>query len=396
MRVEHFPRWKAYLGAGGEYDSGMMIVPAIGSPHQNDRRTMELKDTLRALQAIESEPCVSILLTTHRTHPDNAQDPINLKNLVAQAEERLLKDYDKRHVTSVLEHINKAVASMDHMSNLEGLALFANSDMAQVVKLNIPVTDRVILGRNFATRDLLRDLQGGSHYYILTVSGHQSRLIEAHRDQVLVEYGAQHVFPIENRQYNTHAAERSQSGVEENLMKEFCNRVDKAMKEVRAVQPLPVIVAGDVRSIEFMLSVVDDRSAYIGSITGSPDDQKGNELAAKAFVEVERIMAERRAKALELIAMAQSAGKLSDDIGDIRRAVKEGRGEALYIEQGYFQPARIDGDTIVLKDDPTEAGVIDDVIDELAEHTLKLGGQVVFLPPGSLEAYHKVCLVLRY
>lgn len=357
---------------------------------------MELKETLRALQAIESEPCVSILLTTHRTHPDNAQDPINLKNLVTQAEERLLKDYDKRHVVPVLEHINKAVAAVDHMSNLEGLALFANNDMAQVVKLNIPVTDRVIVDRNFATRDMLRDLQGGAHYYILTLSGHRSRLIEAFRDQVVVEYGSQHAFPIANRLYNTHAAERSQSGVEENLMKEFCNRVDKAMKEVRAVRSLPIILAGDERNIEFMLAVVDDRSAYIGSISGDPDELKGHELAAKAFVEVDRVMAERRAKALDLIATAQGAGKLSDDIGDIHRAVKEGRGETLYIEEGYFQPARIDGDTVTLSDDPTEAGVIDDVIDELAENTLRFGGQVVFLPTGSLEAYRRVCLVLRY
>jgi hypothetical protein len=357
---------------------------------------MQLKDTLRALQAIESDPCISILLTTHRTHPDNAQDPINLKNLVTQAEERLLKDYDKRQVTSVLEHINKAVADVDHMSNLEGLALFANNDMAQVVKLNIPVTDRVIVDRNFATRDLLRDLQGGAHYYILTVSGHKSRLIEAFRDQVVMEYGAQHVFPMENRMYTTHASHRTQSGVEENLMKEFCNRVDKAMKDVRAVQPLPIIVAGDERSIEFMLAVVDDRSAYIGSITGSPDELKGHELAAKAFEEVERVMAERRAKALELIASAQSAGRLSDDIGDIHRAVKEGRGDTLYIEEGYFQPARIDGDVIALKEDPAEEGVIDDVIDELAENTMRFGGHVVFLPPGSLEEYRRVCLVLRY
>jgi len=357
---------------------------------------MELKDTLRALQAIESDPCVSILLTTNRTHPANAQDPINLKNLVTQAEERLLKDYDKRHVVPVLEHINKAVAAVDHMSNLDGLAIFANNDMAQVVKLNIPVTDRVIVDRNFATRDMLRDLQGGAHYYILTLSGQKSRLIEAFRDQVVVEYGAQHVFPIENRQYNTHAAERTQSGVEENLMKEFCNRVDKAMKEVREVQALPVILAGDERSIEFMLAVADDRSVYIGSITGSPDELKGHELAAKASVEMERVMAERRAKALGVIGSAQSAGKLSDDIGDIFRAVNEGRGDTLYVEEGYFQPALIEGDTVTLKEDPTEAGVIDDVIDELAENTLKFGGHVVFLPKDSLKDYRKVCLVLRY
>lgn len=168
MLVTNSSNKKDYLGAGGKLDIGTVIVPTFAPPSfQNHRSTMELKDTLRALQAIESDPCVSILLTTNRTHPANAQDPINLKNLVTQAEERLLKDYDKRHVVPVLEHINKAVAEMDHMTNLEGLALFANNDMAQVVKLNIPVTDRVIVDRNFATRDMLRDLQGGAHYYIL-------------------------------------------------------------------------------------------------------------------------------------------------------------------------------------------------------------------------------------
>jgi len=357
---------------------------------------METRKALQAIKHIEADPCVSILLTTHRTHPENAQDPINLKNLVAQAEARLLKDYDKRHVSAVLDHINKAVAAMDHMTNLEGLALFANNDMAEVVKLNIPVTDRVIVDRNFATRDLLRDLQGGANYYILTVSGSKSRLIQAFRDRVIVEYGAQHTFPIENRMYSTHAAERTQSGVEENLMKEFCNRVDKAMKEVYALRPLPIIVAGDERAIQFLLAVADDRSAYIGSITGSPDELKAHELSEKAFKEVARVMAERRLRALEHIAKAQSGGRLMEDVGDIFRAVNAGRGDTLYVEEGYFQPARINGDQVTLTDDGTEAGVIDDVIDELAERTLGFGGHVVFLPPGSLEQYRRVCLTLRY
>jgi hypothetical protein len=357
---------------------------------------MELKKILQELKSIEADPCLSILLTTHRTHPENGQDPINLKNLVTQAEERLLGAYEKRHVWPLLEKLNEAVAAIDHQNNLDGLAVFANADLARVVKLPITVTDRVIVDHNFATRDLIRALQASEHYYILTLSGHQSRLIEAYRDKVVVEYGAQHTFPIENRFYSTHADQRAQAGTEENLMKEFCNRVDKAMQEVHASNPLPVILAGDERNVHFYREVADNPAWYMGHMTGSPDEQKAHELARQAFKEVERIIAARKEAAMDHIGKAQGAGKLMDDLGDIFRAVSEGRGDTLFVEQGHFQPAQIEGNTVTLKNDPKEPGVMDDVIDEIAEQTMKFGGQVLFLEPGSLDAHNRVCLSVRY
>ncbi len=357
---------------------------------------MELKNALRTLERLEGDPCVSILLKTHRTFPDNEQDQINLKNLVTSTEERLLKEYDKREVWPVIERIHAAVADIDHTNNLDGLALFAKADMAEVVKLNIPVTDRAIVARTFATRDLLRAMQSSAHYYVLTVSGHKSRLIEAHRDKVVKEYTHKEGFPLEDNLYNTHNAERSQAGVEENLMKEFCNRVDKEMKVMHAKTPLPVVLAGDERNTRFMMGVVDTPSMYIGSIAGSPDEQKAHVLVEKAFVVVERVMAERRLKALDDIEKAQGADRLMDDVGDIFRAAREGRGDTLYVEEGFFQPALVEGDTVTMKEDPTEAGVVDDIIDEIAEDILRHGGNVVFLPTGSLEKFRRICLTVRY
>jgi hypothetical protein len=53
--------------------------------------------TVQKLQALATEkntPCVSILLNTHRTHPDNVQDVILLKNLLKEAEERVLNEFE--------------------------------------------------------------------------------------------------------------------------------------------------------------------------------------------------------------------------------------------------------------------------------------------------------------
>lgn len=357
---------------------------------------MELKTTLKNLKQIEKNPCVSILLGTHRTHPDNAQDPINLKNLVTQAEERMLNEYEKREVWPIMERINAAIAGIDHNKNMEGLAVFGNADMAEVVQLPVTMTDRVIIDTNFATRDLMRALQSSAHYYILTLSGNQSRLIEGYRNEVVLEVGSKHGFPIENRFYNTHADQRSQAGVEENLLREFLNRLDKLMQAIHAIQPLPVILSGDERAVKHFLEVADRKEMYIGHITGSPDESKAHELTQKAYTEIERMRKERELTALEDIRKSQSAAKLLDDVGDIYRAANEGRADTLYVETGYFQPALIEGNIVTLKDDHKGEGVLNDIIDEIAEATLAAGGHVVFLPAGSLAEYRKVCLATRF
>ena len=295
-----------------------------------------------------------------------------------------------------MERINAAVAAIDHNKSLEGPALFANPGMAEVVQLPIAVTDRVILDRNFATRDLMRALQSSARYYILTRSGNQSRLIEGYRTEVVEEFGSKHGFPIENRFSNTHADQRSQAGVDSNLLREFLNSLDKLVQSIHAEEPLPVILSGDDRTVNHFLEIADRKGMYIGRITGSPDECKAHELTGKAFAEIERLRGERQLSALEDIRKSQGAGKLLDDVGDIYRAAHEGRADTLYVESGYYQPALIIDNIVTLKDAHSEPGVLDDIIDEIAETTMKFGGHVVLLPEGSLEEYRKVCLATRF
>jgi hypothetical protein len=47
------------------------------------------RQDIQAVQSISSYPSLTITLPTHRTTPDNQQDPIRVRNLVAQAKEQL-------------------------------------------------------------------------------------------------------------------------------------------------------------------------------------------------------------------------------------------------------------------------------------------------------------------
>ena len=51
---------------------------------------------LHQLKDVFSPGCVTLILNTHRTKPENLQDAITLKNLANEAEQRLLASFDKR------------------------------------------------------------------------------------------------------------------------------------------------------------------------------------------------------------------------------------------------------------------------------------------------------------
>ena len=66
---------------------------------------MALKEQLQKLATEKNTPCVTISLNTHRTHPDNAKDEVLLKNLLKEAEDRVIAEFGKRPVASLLEKL---------------------------------------------------------------------------------------------------------------------------------------------------------------------------------------------------------------------------------------------------------------------------------------------------
>lgn len=158
--------------------------------------------TLKELKDIVSENCVSIILNTHRTSPDNKKDVLTLKNLIKEAEERLLANENKRDAQKLVQRLLDLEAKIDHSQNLESLILFVNENIAEYTRLPVSVDNRVIIDDTFATRDLIRALHQEINYYVLVVSRQKTRLIEAFNDKVVREIG--NPFPIENTQlYST-------------------------------------------------------------------------------------------------------------------------------------------------------------------------------------------------
>ena len=313
-----------------------------------------------------------------------------------ETEERLHNDYDKRFVKDIMQRLEALADDIDHNHNLESLVIFVNETMAEYARLPIPVENRVIIDATFATRDLVRALNEQAQYYVLVLSRENARLIEAFNDKVVKEFAGD--FPVKNDTlYTTDKLKMTMSSGQENLIEEFFNRVDKIMQKHRKKRSLPVILVCEERNYHHYLKVTD-KNMVIGHLERNRDDEKALHIVDAAWPIVKEHVKQKNDTRVAELKKAVSSQTFLSDIDDIWRAVNEGRGKTVFVQQGYFQPAVIEGNSIQLVKNHAahEKGVVDDIIDEIIEINRNYGGDTVFLSNGELKEFQGLALITRY
>ncbi|MEC5209704.1 alkylhydroperoxidase/carboxymuconolactone decarboxylase family protein YurZ [Psychrobacter sp. PL15] len=370
-----------------------------------------MKATLKSLRETKANPAVSIFVKTHREHPENEKDPIALKNQLKVAEERLIKEYDKRTATTILDKIHAEIKELNHNYNLDTLAVFASTDDVQIVRMPIDTVERVVISDRFATRDLVRDMASAVHYYTVVLTRDKARLIEASNDRVVVEMdkdsnSQNHMesipFPIENNSlYTTGDGGSDRSADNENsYLKEFFNRVDKSVQELWGEHKMPLVIVGDARNISYYQDVCDRPDNIIATVSNLTELEEGNAQHIIDGVQeaVEKYRTSLHEAALSEIDKARGAQMLRTDLQEVYRAAYQGAGETLYVRRGYMQSAKIDetAQTLIMADDTATEGVTDDAIGEIIEHVIHNGGKAVFMPKDIMGEDQPIALVTRY
>jgi hypothetical protein len=382
----------AYAGllTDGERALGIQTFLLILPP----KRNFMLKETLKELMAVEGYPCVSVLLPTHRTFPDNQQDPILLKNLIKEVEERLLAEFNKREAGPILGHLDLMAQSIDHNYNLDGLALYASKDYVRKVVLPFSVKARTVVDNTFATRDIILAFNRSVHYYVLVLTAEEARLYDGYRETL---YPVRHSgFPVSTF-YKKGSTAPKNAGGRENQVKEFFNRVDKLMQQIHKTEALPIVVVGVEKIVAQFMEMADVKHMYSAHLHGNHDHTTLHDLGRMTWPLVSDLLAQYRLGLLDTLKSAVSAGKSASGLTEVWRMAHDGRGELLLAEEGYSQGVILDeNDTPVAVSDPTAPRVIDDAVDEIAEAVIRFGGQVAFVPDGTLAEHARIALTLRY
>lgn len=140
---------------------------------------VDLTDLLAAAPPL----AVSIFMPTHVRGSEILQDPIRLKNLVRQARTELLS----AELTPVDADafLAPAAALLDDSSfwrhQEQGLALFLDGGEPRVLKVALPLSERVVVGTAFHVRPLLPLLAADGAFGVLTISTEKVRLFQASR-----------------------------------------------------------------------------------------------------------------------------------------------------------------------------------------------------------------------
>ncbi|MFJ8331734.1 chemotaxis protein [Streptomyces sp. NPDC094437] len=346
-------------------------------------------------------PAVSVLTPTHRREPDNAQDPVRLRNVVAEAKRRLEADpaVTRERRQDVVRHLDRALAEVDLTRSEDGLVIFAAPGEHQVWSLARSVPERVVLSDTFLTRNLVSARAAAQPFWVLSVSAHLVTLWSGGQGRVTEATGA--TFPL-IRSAENFDAERQQrigdvpSTYRDEDTRHFLREADTAMSALLRRHPRPLFVTGEPAA----LAALDDfggaakgavQVPHGGLAHGTPDA-----VWRTVRPEVEA-QAERGAEeAVRELESARGHKAYAAGVDELWRSAREGRVRLLVVEENFRVTVRDDaGDHLV----PADGGDLDareDIVDEIVEQCLETGARVRFVPDGTLADAAGIAGVLRY
>lgn len=147
--------------------------------------------TLSELRRPRAYPAVSVLTPTHRREPENAQDPVRLRNVVAEAKKQLEADpaVPRERRADVVRQLDLALAEIDLAHTEDGLVIFAAPGEHQVWTLSRAVPERVVLSDTFLTRNLVSAQASERPFWVLSVSADRATLWNGGVDRVTEHRG---------------------------------------------------------------------------------------------------------------------------------------------------------------------------------------------------------------
>jgi Bacterial archaeo-eukaryotic release factor family 3 len=350
---------------------------------------------------VKGYPAVSIIFPTHRTWPENQQDPIRLRNLITEATKRLLAEFSRRDVEPILTKLEELTNALDYRCFLDGLAIFVNQDHAESFLLPFSVRERVIINHTFATRDIVFALNRIQSYWVLVLSEKPTRLYHGQNNNL--EEITVDDFPMFH--LGPGGAESlpggfgiKRSAYRDEYDRKFFRHVDAALGRVVSETLLPLILVGVERNLAFFLEVTSNARLVTASLQGSHDSTPAPELAELVWPLVKSQMAKKRQEALQELGTAAANQRVAAGVNDIWPNALDGRGALLLVEQNYHYPARLEGDgrTLLPVSNANGPNVIDDAVDEIIEVVLAKQGKVIFTDDGQLDEYKHIVLMLRY
>lgn len=378
-------------------------------------------------------PCVSIFLPTFRAGGERQQNPIRLKNVVRSVAERLEADWGMRSpdADKLLDPVKQLVDDNSFwLHQSDGLVLFRSADTFKSFQLPVQLNELAVVENRFHLKPLLPLLSGDGdgHFYILSLSRKNIRLLSASRFRVdeidLDSQGVPTSFEealgdIERIQMQASTSSKTphrfsmgprggpifsaHATGEENLdadLRNYFERFDDALARIDIDRKAPVVLAG----VEYLLPIYRDAATTFQNICedalrGNMEMETAEDLHAAAWEIVEPHFLQERKKAAGRFGDLTGSGRSSTDLNEVLPAAHDGRVESLFVARGVRVWGSWDGQGRKIhfqldQDSPRNGN--EDLLDLAAVQTYLNGGRVFVVDQQEVPEGKSLAAVFRY
>lgn len=373
------------------------------------------------LTLIKAAPRVgaSIFLPTHVSGAEVRGGPIRLKNLIAEARNRLLEQAVKG--ADADELLAPAMALVDDyrfwQHQNEGLALFLGAGETHEYRVPLPLDELVVIGAGFHVRPLLPLLAGDGAFHVLTITADRVRLFDASRFsmvEVELDDAPEDLAEVMGRsdyQNPLQAPPATRPGAgplaiskaevmgdspedwRKDRLVEYVRRVASALDDRLASDAVPVVLVADAETGGHFRKFSALGPLLAGVVETNPTAMEETALHETAYAIVEPQFDAGRREATERLAALHGSGdaRAATGLEDVVRFAREGRVDTLLLAEEASEPRR----------DETEPGRESgdknlDQLDTAAVQTLQQGGGIYIVPAKDLPGDALLAAVLRY
>ena len=375
---------------------------------------------LEELLSTKADYCFSVYQPTHRHHPANTQDPIRFQNLIKELEASSQQKLSQAQTRSLLKPFEElARDSAFWNKTLDGLAVFATDKLFRVYILQRPVPELAIVADNFHVKPLQRYLQATDRFQVLGLTLNEILFYEGNRDSLdkvelpeavpetieealgseltdehitVATYGGKG--PDGTRMQHGHGSKKDEKEVD---AERFFRTVDRAINE-HCSKPsgLPLILAALPEHHNLFQRLSHNPYLIKEGININPKSKTTDELRALAW----EVWGPQYLKNLEDLVdqydQLKSDNLGSDQLKEIAKKAAEGRVKTLLLEEDKIVPGRIEGSSGKIEELAIEQPNVDDLLDDLGELVLKMGGDVHLVKPELMPTDTGAAAMYRY
>ncbi len=384
---------------------------------------MELltKEIVQELLAVNQAPCISLYMPTHRSHPEKLQDVILFKNLIKELEASLLRKYAENEVKKSLEPFETLINDTKIWNQtVEGLAVFSAPGIFKILKLQESVKEMAMVADSFHTKPLRQYLQSTYRYHVLSLGLTDIQLFEGNRHslvkvELLPDIPETITEALGGELTDKHSTVASYGGTggnstsmhhgqggkkdEEDIDTErFFRVVSKSIYENYSKPTgLPLILAALPNHHNLFHKVSKNSLLLSNGIEINPESVSIDKLADLAWSIMEPEYLLKLDTLVEKFAQEKADGKGSDDMNEIGVAAVAGKIDTLIIEADRMIPNKLTNlVTGNIQNRDLTNPIVDDLLDDLGELVLKMGGQVMVLPAEKMPSKTGLAAIFRY